>query len=156
MESPPTGSLLDPLARTESCGHFLLQRKLGKLVLEQKKKKKKMGLPWAFCCLDQGKKKSKELTVSAWEASKVGIRSSIPQSTQRDKAARHEAIWGHVWAHIRKRAKTEHLSGWMCMDILAAVREWWGVGAVGRGSQGWRLEGKEQEEKGWVKGTLLL
>lgn len=55
MESPPTGSLLDPLARTESCGHFLLQRKLGKLVLEQKKKK--MGLPWAFCCLDQGKKK---------------------------------------------------------------------------------------------------
>ena len=44
----------------------------------------------------------------------------------------------------------------MCMDVLAAVGEWWGVGVVGRGSQGWLLEGKEQEEKGWVKGALLL
>lgn len=42
------------------------------------------------------------------------------------------------------------------MDILAAVGEWGGVGAVGRGSQGWLLEGKEREEKGWVRGTLLL
>ena len=65
MESPPTGSLLDPLARTESCGHFLLQRKLGKLVLEQKKKKKKWDCHGHFAALIRVRKKSKELTVSA-------------------------------------------------------------------------------------------
>ena len=117
------------------------------LVLE---KKKKWDCHGHFAALIRVRKKSKELTVCL-----RGLKGGYPViHTPIYSERQGSQAWNNLRPHVGTYQKTGKNRTPEWLNVCGYSGR--GMGAVGRGHQGWQLEGKEQEEKGRVKGTLLL